>query len=103
MTFSPTSRNSSGFRRRTVLSLTLAALAVSALLFSTGCQTAGHRHLSDSFDCLVLAPVLPEAPFDLRFFPSAVKTDSTGRIITGQTADPVKNLVGAEAAGVRAG
>lgn len=51
----------------------------------------------------VLAPSLPEAPFPLRFFPGAVKTDSRGRIITGPSDDPVKRLVGAEAAGVRAG
>ncbi|HEX7890914.1 MAG TPA: beta-propeller fold lactonase family protein [Ramlibacter sp.] len=51
----------------------------------------------------VLAPSLPEAPFPLRLFTGAVKTDSGGRIITGPTADPAKNLVGAEAAGVRAG
>jgi hypothetical protein len=29
------------------------------------------------------APPLPEAPFHLRFFSTAVKTDSRGRIITG--------------------
>ena len=33
----------------------------------------------------VLAPALPEAPFPLRFFTTAVKTDSRGRIITGPT------------------
>src|SRR5512147_44488 len=103
MTSSSAPRNSFGLLRRMVSSLTPAALAGSLLLFSIGCQTAGHRHLSDRFDCVVLAPVLPEAPFDLRFFPTAVKTDSTGRVITGPTADPVKNIVGAEAAGVRAG
>jgi DNA-binding beta-propeller fold protein YncE len=81
----------------------LTALAAIGLLFSTGCQFSGHRHLSGPFECLVLAPVLPEAPFDLRFFPTAVKTDAKGQVITGPTADPVKNIVGAEAAGVRAG
>jgi DNA-binding beta-propeller fold protein YncE len=45
----------------------------------------------------------PEAPFELRFFTTAVKTDSRGRIITGPQSDPVKNIVGAESAGVRAG
>lgn len=44
-----------------------------------------------------------EAPFNLRFFPGAVKTDSQGKIITGPNSDPVKNIVGAEYAGKRAG
>ena len=79
----------------------LAALTGMVVLF--GCQTAGHQHLSGPFKCLVLAPVLPEAPFDLRFFSTAVKTDSKGQVITGSTADPVKEIVGAEAAGERAG
>src|SRR6185369_11500705 len=81
----------------------LAALPAIAVLFSLGCQTAGHQHLSGPFKCLVLDPVLPEAPFDLRFFSTAVKTDSKGQVITGPTADPVKDIVGAEAAGERAG
>ena len=83
--------------------IALAALTGMVVLFSTGCQTAGHQHLSGPFKCVVLAPVLPEAPFDLRFFSTAVKTDSKGQVITGPTADPVKDIVGAEAAGVRAG
>jgi hypothetical protein len=61
------------------------------------------RTLSADFTRQVLAPVLPEAPLELRLFTTAVKTDSQGRIITGPTSDPVKNLVGAEAAGLRAG
>ncbi|MFP5288010.1 MAG: YncE family protein, partial [Thermoanaerobaculia bacterium] len=63
----------------------------------------GFQTLSAPFDRLVLASALPEAPFHLRFFPTAVKTDSRGRILTGPTDDPVKNLVGAEPAGERAG
>jgi DNA-binding beta-propeller fold protein YncE/mono/diheme cytochrome c family protein len=59
--------------------------------------------LSAPFERQVLAPSGPEAPFHLRFFPTAVKTDSRGRILTGPTSDPVKNLVGAEPAGERAG
>jgi DNA-binding beta-propeller fold protein YncE len=55
------------------------------------------------FTRTVLAPALPEAPFGLRFFSGAVKTDSRGEIITGPDDDPVKKLVGAEAAGERAG
>jgi DNA-binding beta-propeller fold protein YncE len=58
---------------------------------------------SASFTRLILAPVVPEAPIELRLFPTPVKTDSQGRIITGPTSDPVKNIVGAEAAGTRAG
>jgi DNA-binding beta-propeller fold protein YncE len=66
-----------------------------------GAQAGGT--LSAPFDRLVLAPAGPEAPFHLRFFSTAVKTDSRGRILTGPTSDPVKNLVGAEPAGLRAG
>ena len=44
-----------------------------------------------------------EAPLPLRFFSTAVKTDSRGQIITGPTSDPVKNIVGPESAGMRAG
>ncbi|HEX8068599.1 MAG TPA: YncE family protein [Pyrinomonadaceae bacterium] len=58
--------------------------------------------LSAPFERKVLAPT-EEAPLDLRIFLTAVKTDSQGRIITGPTDDPVKNIVGAELAGVRAG
>lgn len=58
---------------------------------------------SAAFQLQVLAPSLPEAPFPLRFFSGAVKTDSRGEIITGPGSDPVKRLVGAESAGVRAG
>jgi DNA-binding beta-propeller fold protein YncE len=62
-----------------------------------------YTNLSAPFDRRVLGAALPEAPFDLRFFSTAVKTDSQGKILTGPTSDPVKNLVGAEAAGERAG
>lgn len=58
--------------------------------------------LSASFQPLVLSTA-PEAPLDLRMFPAAVKTDSQGRIITGSSNDPIKNIVGAQAAGDRAG
>ncbi len=58
---------------------------------------------SASFELRVLAPALPEAPFGLRFFTGPVKTDSRGEIIDGPDDDPVKKLVGAEAAGERAG
>ena len=59
--------------------------------------------LSGPFTPQVLAAALPEAPFDLRFFTTAVKTNSEGRIITGLDDDPVKTIVGAEFAGERAG
>ncbi len=58
--------------------------------------------LSAAFARKILAPT-EEAPLDLRIFTTAVKTDSRGRIITGLNDDPVKNIVGAESAGVRAG
>ena len=58
---------------------------------------------AETFVPKVLSPALPESPFGLRFFPGAVKTDSRGEIITGPDDDPVKNIVGAESAGERAG
>lgn len=61
-----------------------------------------HLFLSSSFQHKVLATT-PEAPLPLRLFETAVKTDSRGKIITGPTSDPVKNIVGAELAGERAG
>src|SRR4029453_17734266 len=58
---------------------------------------------SATFARKVLAPALPESPFNLRFFSGAVKTNSRGDIITGPDDDPVKNIVGAQSAGDRAG
>ncbi|HEV2914744.1 MAG TPA: YncE family protein [Pyrinomonadaceae bacterium] len=58
--------------------------------------------LSASFQQKVLKTT-PEAPLALRLFETAVKTDSQGKIITGPTSDPVKNIVGAEPAGERGG
>jgi DNA-binding beta-propeller fold protein YncE len=58
--------------------------------------------LSSSFQLKILKTTA-EAPFALRFFTTAVKTDSQGKIITGPTSDPVKNVVGAESAGERGG
>lgn len=58
--------------------------------------------LSNAFTRQVLTPP-GEAPLNLRFFTTAVKTDSSGNIITGQESDPVKDTVGAEAAGDRGG
>jgi DNA-binding beta-propeller fold protein YncE len=76
-------------------------LGAAAVIFRASAFQAGTT-LSAPFERRVLA-TLPEAPFNLRFFTTAVKTDSRGRIITGPTDDPVKNVVGAEAAGERGG
>src|SRR5215212_1793511 len=59
--------------------------------------------LSSPFERRVLTPVSPEAPLELRLFPTAAKTNSEGKVITGPSNDPVKNLVGAESAGERGG
>jgi hypothetical protein len=74
------------------------------LLFaaSTARATRTNQTFSAAFQRRVLETA-PEAPFELRFFTTAVKTDSRGRIITGPTSDPVKNILGAEAAGERGG
>ncbi len=85
--------------------LPLAAIAVTSLFIARN-LIPGHsvrRTLSPEFTRKVLAPVLPEAPLELRLFVGPVKTDSSGRIITGPTNDPVKNLTGAEDIGVKAG
>jgi hypothetical protein len=66
-------------------------------------DAAAPQTLSFSFQRQVLAPSLPEAPFPLRFFSGPVKVDSRGEIITGLNDDPVKKIVGAESAGLRAG
>lgn len=58
--------------------------------------------LSPPFTYQILATTA-EAPLALRFFETAVKTDSQGKIITGQTSDPVKRIIGPEAAGERGG
>ena len=74
------------------------------LLFaaSTTRATRANQTFSAAFQRKVLE-MAPEAPFELRLFETAVKTNSKGEIITGPTSDPVKNIVGAESAGVRAG
>ncbi len=80
---------------------TVWAVALFASVMRVG--AAAIEMQSPSFERKVLAPALPEAPFPLRFFAGAVKTNSRGEIITGPDDDPVKNLVGAEATGQRAG
>ena len=69
---------------------------------SPNLEAATTRQLSPGFTFQVLATTA-EAALGLRFFSTAVKTDSRGQIITGTTSDPVKNIVGPEPAGVRAG
>jgi hypothetical protein len=58
--------------------------------------------LSPNFQPRILS-TSGESPLALRIFITAVKTDSRGRIITGPTSDPIKNIVGAEPAGERGG
>ena len=58
--------------------------------------------LSPNFQPRILS-TSGESPLELRIFTTAVKTDSRGRIITGPTSDPVKNMLGAEPAGERGG
>jgi DNA-binding beta-propeller fold protein YncE len=95
------------FRLRRFLSPGFLALQACVLLLVgavvSQVRAQGGGNLSAPFARLVMAPAGPEAPFHLRFFSTAVKTDSRGRILTGPTSDPVKSLVGAEPAGVRAG
>ena len=79
----------------------LAALAAGAWILRADANPVALA-VSAPFERRVLTPP-PEAPFELRFFTTAVKTDSRGRIITGPTSDPVKNVVGAEPAGERGG
>jgi DNA-binding beta-propeller fold protein YncE len=86
--------------RQIVFAVSLCLVCLGAIGYQLSAQS---RTLSAAFTREVLAPSLPEAPFDLRFFTTAAKTDSTGRVISGTTSDPVKTLVGAEPAGERAG
>lgn len=88
--------------RRTWLHVAVGALAAGGLITALSSGTPAATS-SASFTMHILAPVGPESPLELRLFSTPVKTDSSGQIITGQTSDPVKNIVGAEAAGTRAG
>lgn len=83
------------------LHVTVGVLAAGGLI--TALSSGTPAATSGSFTVHILAPVGPEAPLELRLFPTAVKADSSGQVITGQTSDPVKTIVGAEAAGTRAG
>ena len=94
-------------RRALFVSLgTTAVVAVSGLVLSSSHQlvgaSGGRKQLGPPFSYQILS-TRAEAPLALRFFTTAVKTDSKGRIITGPNSDPVKNIVGPEAAGERGG
>jgi DNA-binding beta-propeller fold protein YncE/mono/diheme cytochrome c family protein len=92
--------------RRLQVLFTCAAVAACALWLMSGVRRAGAARSNQTFSEAFQRKILetpPEAPFELRFFETAVKTDSKGRIITGLTSDPVKTVVGAEPAGKRAG
>ncbi|MEO7167290.1 MAG: YncE family protein [Spartobacteria bacterium] len=82
------------------------ALAISGLFFPSMRQlvagNGGRRQLGPPFAYQILS-TSAEAPEALRFFTTAVKTDSKGKIITGPNSDPVKNIVGSENAGERGG
>jgi DNA-binding beta-propeller fold protein YncE len=92
--------------RLKILALAIAVgggLVWSALSFtSTASARRSNLTLSQQFERRVLSTT-KEASFELRFFETAVKTDSQGKIITGPTSDPVKNIMGAESAGERGG
>ena len=81
----------------------IVGLWVIAIVVLAARVRAGAPLQTAAFQAIVLKPSLPEAPFNLRFFSGAVKTNSRGEIITGFSSDPVKRLVGAESAGERAG
>ena len=103
---------------RAFIAVILAAPIIGQALFGGGSQLFAGRpggtapasmppsrvgqQLSATFTYKVLATTA-EAPLPLRFFSTAVKTDSRGRIITGPTSDPVKKIVGPESAGERGG
>src|SRR4030095_1933804 len=94
-------------RRVVVILLGWAAiLAVMDLGFPSArklvAASGGRKQLGPAFSYKILA-TSPEAPDELRLFTTAVKTDSRGEIITGPNSDPVKSVVGSEAAGERGG
>src|ERR1051325_896480 len=91
-------------RRLLLFTLGLTVIAVGLILrtnFSASAKPAS-LILSPNFQPRILS-TSGESPLQLRIFTTAVKTDSRGRIITGPTSDPVKNIVGAESAGERGG
>ena len=93
-----------GTRRLLLFILGLIITAAGLVLRTTTPASAGQASLilSPNFQPRILS-TSGESPLELRIFTTAVKTDSRGRIITGPTSDPVKNIVGAEPAGERGG
>src|ERR1041384_7613506 len=91
-------------RRFFLLSLGFLFIAVGLIFRTTLPANASQTSLllSPNFEPRILS-TSGESPLALRIFVTAVKTDSRGRIITGPTSDPVKNIVGAESAGERGG
>src|SRR6266851_4151991 len=89
------------FRLRVIVVVGVAFVIGVATVRLAGVQTSST--LGGAFERRILKAALPESPFDLRFFSTAVKTDSTARIITSFDAPPPHRIVGAEFAGERAG
>lgn len=94
-------------RRTALISLgAVTAVCVFGLVFPSASQlvagNGGRQQLGPPFSYQILA-TSSEAPEALRFFTTAVKTDSKNEIITGPNDDPVKNIIGPEAAGERGG
>src|ERR671921_1998759 len=93
-------------RKRRLLLFTIGLLLTAVGLILRTNYSASARQasliLSPNFQPRILS-TSGESPLALRIFTTAVKTDSRGRIITGPTSDPVKNIVGAEPAGERGG
>ena len=94
-------------RKPCLVSKPVWAACVGAMLVASA---AGYRiaaqsssTLGPAFERRIMAAALPESPFDLRFFSTAVKTDANGQVITDVNSPPPHKLVGAEAAGDRAG
>ena len=83
--------------------LAVVAVVIAAAIGAGSRLRAQSSTLGAPFTRQILAPALPESPFDLRIFTTSVKTDSAGSIITGPGVVGPRNLVGAEAAGDRAG
>src|SRR6185503_10503365 len=91
--------------RRLLLFISGLILTAGALVLHTNFPASASQSsliLSPNFQPRILS-TSGESPLELRIFITAVKTDSRGRIITGPTSDPVKNVVGAESAGERGG
>ena len=91
--------------RRLLLFILGLTLIAAGLIFRTTFPVSATQSsliLSPNFQPRILS-TSGESPLALRIFTTAVKTDSRGRIITGPTSDPVKNIVGAESAGERGG